>query len=48
MPLRTVAVLLTERPLAFEFGVLAEVFGIDRTRRRGAAVRVPGLRRAAR
>ena len=31
MPLRTVAVLLTERPLAFEFGVLAEVFGIDRT-----------------
>ena len=31
MPLRTVAVLLAERPIAFEFGVLAEVFGIDRT-----------------
>ncbi len=31
MPLRSVAVLLPERPAPFEFGVLCEVFGIDRS-----------------
>ncbi len=31
MPLRTVAVLLADQAAAFEFGVVHEVFGIDRT-----------------
>ena len=31
MPLRTVAVLLADQAAAFEYGVLHEVFGIDRT-----------------
>ena len=31
MPLRTIAVLLADQAAAFEFGVLHEVFGLDRT-----------------
>ena len=48
MALRSVAVLLQEPVALFEFGVLAEVFGIDRTDEGVAAVRLPGLRRDAR
>ena len=46
--LRTVAVLLVEDCAPFEFGVICEVFGIDRTEEGVPAVRLPGLRRAPR
>ena len=43
MSLKSVAVLLQEPVALFEYGVLAEVFGIDRTDEGRAGLRLPGV-----